>query len=226
MIKQIVDAYNKVYVDGLTDAQRSIVGDDSHYKIIQGVRRSGKTKIIKAIAFLTAMFERDKTIVITTANLQMGKLILQDIKKLYDEMSWGVINKPKITTNRSDALEFDNGSRIYLVACHCCSVRGLTIDVLLMDEAAFIEEKRVTEFWDAAKASLMWGDRRVIIVSTRFSRSTKKNFFWRVWTGAVKGDNLFKPLKLKNSFSRKELKKLRNGLGRKIYEKEFTLRSK
>jgi hypothetical protein len=227
-LKNIIDDYNKVYVDMLTEKQREFVKDESRFKILQGVRQSGKSHIIKAIAFLTAIYERDQTIVIISFNLNSARRILEDIKQLYTSLI--LRYAPKVTASYNDSIEFDNGSRIMIAACNECSLHGLTVHHLLLDEIAFADEKKMTSLWESEFPILHCGERgKIVIVSTRSSRS-KKNFFWRMWLGAVERTNAFKHFTLTAKdagFSKLKMKNMRNCLrSKKEYEKQFTIRTK
>lgn len=225
-LKNVVDDYNKVYVDMLTEKQREFVKDESKYKILQGVRQSGKSHIIKVIAFLTAMYESDKTIAIISYKMDAARRILQDIKQLYTELV--LAHKPKIESSTRDSLDFDNGSRILVSACNCCSLRGFTVHHLLLDEIAFADEKQMSMLWESTFPVMLWGG-KISILSTRSSRS-KKNFFWRTWLDAVNGTSEFKPFTLTAKdagFNKLKMKNIRNCFHSKAeYEKQFTIRNK
>jgi hypothetical protein len=96
-----------------------------------------------------------------------------------------------------------------------------------MDETAFYNENEVCEFWYSLANGRMVKD--IVIVSTRKNRS-KKNFFWRMWLGAIKGTNGFMPFKMSNkdctARNLKWVKEMKKILTRGQYDREYTIRTK
>ena len=223
---QTMPIYSAIYNKYLNQPQCNIIWDKAQFKIVQGVRQSGKSRIIHALAMLQAVMLPGKTIFITAYKHDAAKCINRDLKDLYIMLP---NSKPAVTMWNNGQIEFDNGSRIFTGIANCCSARGLHIDVLLMDEAAFYNEKDVKEFWYSLANGRMV--KEIVIVSTRNSRSKKKNFFWRTWLGAVEGTNGFKPFKISNKDCVNErglkwVKEMKKILGRKAYDREYTIRTK
>ena len=224
---QAMPLYNAIYNDYLNQPQCNIVWDDAPFKIVQGVRQSGKTHIIKALAMLHALMCWGKTILITANTHQMAHRINEDIKTLYNSLPEP---KPRATSWNQMYIDFDNGSRIVTCIANCCSGRGLTIDMLLMDEVAFYNEKELKLFWESNFPLIKGMGREIVIVSTRKNRSMKTNFFWKTWIGAQDGKNGFKPFTISNKDcphkDKKQVKAWKNILGRAAYDREHTIRTK
>lgn len=214
---------NNIIVNNLSSIQMKIISDGAPRKIIQGVRQSGKSYLLKSIALLNAFYNYDKTIYVTNINHMCSKSFLDDLKETY--MSIPSHLKPGITRWDSRCVDFDNKSRIMVGIANRDSTCGLDIDLLLMDEVAFCNENNVCEFWDNNYPCL--NNKEIIIASTRSSRS-KRNFFWRTWLGAgIKND--FQKFKITNKDIPKRdskwLREMKALMGKNRYYKEFIIKN-
>ena len=70
--------------------------------------------------------------------------------------------------------------------------RSEAISLLIIDEAAFIEENRIEDIWGSSQQTLSTGG-RAIVLSTPNGTG---NFFHRMWIKAQEGRNGFTPIKL------------------------------
>ena len=220
--KAIVATYDKLY-GSLTEKQQEILYDTSKFKIVQGVRQSGKSRLLNTIALLTTMFIPDKTVFLGSFKESATKYNLQNMKELY--YSLPEEGKPSVITWNQNKIEFVNHSTIYTGAVTPYSTRGLGIDLLILDEIAFCNNMNVKDFWDS-NFPIMKHRGEVIIASTRANRS-KKNFFWNTWVGAGEGFNDFKRFALASkdcTFSNRRAAEWKKNLGRARYEHEHIIR--
>ena len=82
-------------------------------------------------------------------------------------------------------IEFSNNSRIIATATTGSSIRGLSVNLLYLDEFAFVE--RATEFYTSTYPVVSAGkDTKVIITSTANGIG---NQFHKIWEGAVQKTN-------------------------------------
>jgi hypothetical protein len=208
----------------LTHKQREIVNDPSRFKIIQGIRQSGKSSILLDIALKEACENYNKTIFITSPNLTRSYRLRESLKPIY---SFTSIPKMRICGWYKTSIEFENGSKIIFSQPHVANSCGVTIDVLLMDDMAFCNVIQLQKFWDS-NFLYFQNTGKIILASTRWSRS-KKNLFWKTWLGAIEGTNSFKPFTINSRDTRidkNELKEQKNILGRNNYDREYTIRTK
>lgn len=85
------------------------------------------------------------------------------------------------------SLEFGNNSRIITAATSGSSIRGLSINLLYLDEFAFVE--RAAEFYTSTYPVVSAGkDTKVIITSTANGIG---NQFYKIWEGALQKINEF-----------------------------------
>jgi hypothetical protein len=90
------------------------------------------------------------------------------------------------------SLEFSNNSRIIAAATSGSSIRGMSVNLLFLDEFAFVE--RAAEFYTSTYPVISSGkDTKVIITSTANGIG---NQYEKIWTGAVQGVNEYKPFRV------------------------------
>ena len=90
------------------------------------------------------------------------------------------------------SIEFSNNSKIFAAATSGSSIRGQSVNLLYLDEFAFVE--RASEFYTSTYPVVSSGkDTKVIITSTANGIG---NIFHKIWEGAVQGTNQFKPFRV------------------------------
>jgi hypothetical protein len=90
------------------------------------------------------------------------------------------------------SLEFSNNSRIIAAATSGSSIRGMSVNLLYLDEFAFVE--RAAEFYTSTYPVVSAGkDTKVIITSTANGIG---NQFHKIWEGAVQGVNEFQSFRV------------------------------
>ena len=160
--------------------------NNNRFSIVLACRQSGKS--ISACAYLLwyALFHTEKTIAVlankgATAREMLGRitLMLENIPFFLQPGSKG-LNK--------GSLEFSNNSRIIAAATSGSSIRGMSVNLLYLDEFAFVE--RAAEFYTSTYPVISAGtETKVIITSTANGIG---NQFHKVWEGAVQQVNEFK----------------------------------
>lgn len=89
--------------------------------------------------------------------------------------------------NKSN-IDFSNNSRIIAAATTGSSIRGLSINLLYLDEFAFVE--RAAEFYTSTYPVVSsGGDTKIIVTSTANGIG---NTFHKIWEGSIQGVNEYK----------------------------------
>ena len=89
-------------------------------------------------------------------------------------------------------MEFSNNSRIIAAATSGSSIRGMSVNLLYLDEFAFVE--RAAEFYTSTYPVISAGkDTKVIVTSTANGIG---NQFHKIWEGAVQQINEFKSFRV------------------------------
>ena len=90
------------------------------------------------------------------------------------------------------SIEFSNNSRIIAAATSGSSIRGMSVNLLFLDEFAFVEND--AEFYTSTYPVVSSGDStRVIITSTA---NGVGNIYHKIWEGAVQATNEYKPFRV------------------------------
>jgi len=144
-------------------------------------RQSGKTTAAAGYLLWNAMFVPDTTILVA-AHIQKGASeIMQRIRYAYETCPDHI--RCGATTYNKNSIEFDNGSRIVALATTENTGRGMSIDILYLDEFAFVRNSIAEEFWSAIRPTLSTTGGKCIITSTP---NTDEDQFARIWKDANK----------------------------------------
>ena len=92
--------------------------------------------------------------------------------------------------NNRLSIRFENGSQIKAVSAAGDAGRSEAVSLLIIDEAAFIEQ--IGEIWASAQQTLATGG-GAIVLSTPYGTG---NWFHQAWVKAQAGENDFVPIRL------------------------------
>jgi len=164
--------------------------NDNRFSIILACRQSGKS--ISACAYLLwfALFNPEKTIAILANKGATAREMLSRITLMLENIPFFL--QPGSKALNKGSLEFSNNSRIIAAATSGSSIRGMSVNLLYLDEFAFVE--RASEFYTSTYPVVSAGkDTKVIITSTANGIG---NQFHKIWEGAVQGTNEFKSFRV------------------------------
>ena len=154
-------------------------------------RQSGKTSCVSAYALWYACFNADKTIGIVSNKQTSAIDILARIKKAYENLP-GYL-KPGVVEYSKTFIHFDNGTKIIVSATSSDAFRGRTINLLIMDEYAFVPKHIGEEFWSANYPTISASkEAKIVIISTP---NGLYNPFHLIYSQAERSENSFKHLK-------------------------------
>lgn len=172
----------------LRDYQEDLLGkyDKNRFNIVMFPRQSGKTTttIVKICHFLK--FNRDKDCVVIAQSQKVIDEILTKIREAFSSMPFFL--QPGFLKFNKDSIALDNGCRLKIGVASESVVQGYSLDLLFVDEFAYIKSSMINKFWDNIYPSLTNNSKsRCIIASTPNGR----NKFYDLWNGAINGDNTF-----------------------------------
>lgn len=178
----------KKFSDGLKPES---MGRRNH--IVIAPRQCGKTTIIAIYALWYIIFNPDKSVAIMSHKLDAAKEILHKIREIYCNLP--EFMRPFATTNCNEKLQFENHSYIIAVSCSSSAVRGRTIDLLIMDEAAFMRKSDFDNFlMSVFPTQAGRRDGQMILISTPHGID---HGFYEIWKRAINGENSFIPSKIR-----------------------------
>ena len=162
----------------------------NRFSIILACRQSGKS--ISSVAYILwfALFHSEKTIAVLANKGATAREMLARITLMLENLPFFL--QPGTKALNKGSLEFSNNSRIIAAATSGSSIRGMSINLLFLDEFAFVEND-ATFFTSTYPVISSGKDTKVIITSTANGIG---NVFHKIWEGAEQGTNNFKSFRV------------------------------
>jgi hypothetical protein len=163
---------------------------ENRFNIVLACRQSGKS--ISSVIYILwyALFNPEKNIAILANKGAVAREMLARITLALENLPFFLQAGCKALNKGS--IEFSNNSRIVASATTGSSIRGLSINLLFLDEFAFVEN--ANEFYTSTYPVISAGkDTKVIITSTA---NGVGNLFYRLWEGAMQKSNEFTPIRI------------------------------
>jgi len=172
--------------------QENMFGHFNEYRfsIVLACRQSGKS--ISSVVYLLwyAIFHSEKTIAILANKGATAREMLARVTLALENLPFFL--QPGCKALNKGSIEFSNNSRIIAAATSGSSIRGMSVNLLYLDEFAFVE--RAAEFYTSTYPVVSAGkETKVIITSTANGIG---NQFYKIWEGATQGINEFKPFRV------------------------------
>jgi len=164
--------------------------NDHRFNIVLACRQSGKS--ISSVGYLLwyALFHPEKTIAILANKGMTAREMLARVTLMLENLPFFL--QPGCKALNKGSLEFSNNSRIIAAATSGSSIRGMSVNLLFLDEFAFVEN--AAEFYTSTYPVISSGkDTKVIITSTANGIG---NTYHKIWEGAVQGVNEYKPFRV------------------------------
>ncbi len=160
--------------------------ESNRFNILRKFRQAGCTTIAAAYSLWFAVFNKHKTVVILSKGDIEAVEVLERVKLMHEELPKFL--RPKILSDNKHELKLHTQSTIKARAAGKQSGRGLAGSLLILDEAAFIEN--IDTLWTAVYPIISTGG-RVFALSTV---NGVGNWFHTKWIGAQEGSNGFIPI--------------------------------
>ena len=164
--------------------------ESNRFTIVLACRQSGKS--ISSVGYLLwyALFHPEKTIAILANKGATAREMLARVTLMLENLPFFL--QPGCKALNKGSIEFSNNSRIIAAATSGSSIRGMSVNLLFLDEFAFVEN--AAEFYTSTYPVVSSGkDTKVIITSTANGIG---NQYEKIWTGAVQGVNEYKPFRV------------------------------
>ena len=159
--------------------------------VVLAPRQSFKTTTSLIYALWYGVFNSNKRIVLLYNNKNMSKITLLELKTAYEELPEFL--KPAIVKYDSNSIHFDNDSQITVESLRPDSMRGMTPDVVIIDEFAFVNKTIAKEFFVSHFPIYEQNHTKLIISSTP---TNTKTIFYDIWNNASLGSNTFTPIRV------------------------------
>jgi hypothetical protein len=161
---------------------------DNPYSLILKSRQLGMSTLSAGYSLWMMLFSKDKNILCIATKQETAKNMVTKVKFMFENLpSW---LKVEADENNKLTLRLRNGSQIKATSAASDAGRSEAVSLLLIDEAAFIEN--IGEIWASAQQTLATGG-GCIALSTPYGTG---NWFHQTWVRAENKENDFLPIKL------------------------------
>ena len=161
---------------------------DNPYSVVLKSRQLGISTLAAGYSLWLMIFHKDKNVLCLATKQETAKNMVTKVKFMYDNLpSW---LKVEAEENNKLTLRLSNGSQIKAVSAASDSGRSEAVSLLIVDEAAFIEN--IDHIWASAQQTLATGG-GAIVLSTPYGTG---NWFHQTWVKAEAQENQFLPIKL------------------------------
>lgn len=174
----------------IRDYQEDIVKAFAAEKMVcaKWPRQAGKSTCTVAFMLWFALFHSDKTIAILANKLDLAKEQLENLKNAYvmlpEWMQAGVESWAKTRITLS------NGTKIICAATSVDGIRGMAINLLYLDEFAFVPGHIAEQFIASVFPTISSGMTTKLIIT---STPNGMNHFFQLWDAAERKKNAFVP---------------------------------
>jgi hypothetical protein len=161
---------------------------DNPYSIVLKSRQLGISTLAAGYSLWLMLFHKDKNVLCIATKQETARNMVTKVKFMFDNLpSWLKIQAEE---NNKLSLRLSNGSQIKATSASSDAGRSEAVSLLLVDEAAFIEQ--IGEIWASAQQTLATGG-GAIVLSTPYGTG---NWFHKTWVSAENAENDFLPIKL------------------------------
>lgn len=166
--------------------------EESHHSYFSNDILSHNTTTTVAYMVWYMIFKNDKNISLVANKGKTSSEIVTKFKQVVEGLPFYM--KPGIVRQGATSITLENGCYLNSATTNPTSITGQSTTLLYLDEAAHIPENIVTEFWRSIFPTLSsFKSCQFIVTST--PKGTQ-NLFYRLYDGACKQKNSFKPYRV------------------------------
>ena len=160
----------------------------NRFNICKMPRQTGKSTTSVAYLLHYAVFNDNTNIGILANKAATARDLLGRLQTAYENLpKW--MQQGIISWNKG-SLELENGSKILAASTSASAVRGMSFNILFLDEFAFVPNHIAESFFASVYPTITSGkSTKVIMVSTPHGM----NHFYRYWHDAERGKNEYIP---------------------------------
>jgi hypothetical protein len=162
---------------------------NNRFTIIATARQAGKSTVTCAFVLWYIIFHKEKTVALLANKGETAREILGRIQLAYQHLPRWLQQGVKEWNKGS--VELENNSRVLAAATSSDAIRGYSINLLFIDEAAFIDNWDT--FFTSVYPTISSGkESKIVLVST----PNGLNHFYALWQNAQEGRNNYNPIKV------------------------------
>jgi len=162
---------------------------DNRFNIVTTARQAGKSTTTCAFILWYIIFNPEKTVALLANKGDTAREILGRVQLAYQHLPKWLQQGVKEWNKGS--FELENNSRVIAAATSSDAIRGYSINMLFIDEAAFIDNW--DDFFTSVYPTISSGtESKIVLVST----PNGLNHFYSIWINAVEQRSQYKALKV------------------------------
>ena len=161
---------------------------DNRFNICKMPRQTGKSTTCVSYLLHYAVFNDNVNIAILANKASTARDLLGRLQLAYENLpKW--MQQGILSWNKG-SMELENGSKILAASTSASAVRGMSFNILFLDEFAFVPNHVADSFFASVYPTITSGkNTKVIIVSTPHGM----NHFYRMWHDAERNKNEYVP---------------------------------
>lgn len=160
--------------------------NDNRFNVVLASRQSGKSITSCAYLLWYLLFHPEVTVAILANKGQIAREMIARVVTMLESVPFFL--QPGVKILNKGNIEFANDSKIVAAATSSSSIRGLSINLLYLDEFAFVEGAE--EFYTSTYPVVTSGkESKVIITSTA---NGVGNMFYKIYQSAVHNQSEYK----------------------------------
>jgi hypothetical protein len=175
----------------LYDCQKKkikLIHDNRKVILMEG-RQQGKTTSAAAYILWYTLFQDNKNVAVLANKATTAREIMARYQLMFEYLpNW--MQQGVKTWNKGD-IELENGSIVFTAATTAAGIRGKSVNLLYIDEAAIIPNTVADAFFTAVYPVISAGQTTKILIT---STPLGYNHFWKFWNDAVNKNNDFVPM--------------------------------
>jgi len=157
---------------------------NNRFNIAKLPRQTGKSTTVVSYLLHYILFNDNVNIGILANKASTARDLLARLATAYENLpKW--IQQGVVVWNKGN-IELENGSKILAASTSASAVRGMSFNIIFLDEFAFVPNHIADSFFASVYPTITSGkSTKVIIIST----PQGMNHFYKMWTDAVNGRN-------------------------------------
>jgi hypothetical protein len=164
--------------------------ESNRFNIVLACRQSGKSIAVVAYLLWYAIFKGEQVIGILANKETIAREMLGRITLMLENLPFFL--QPGCTVLNKKSISFSNNSRLRASATSSSSIRGMSLNLVYLDEFAFVDN--ASEFYTSTYPVISGGKTsKVIITSTANGIG---NMYHKLYEGAIQKTNEFVPYRV------------------------------
>ena len=183
---------------------------ENRFSICVAPRQVGKSLIDLGYILHYIVFNDNATAGICSFNWDSSRNLLDLLREMLSNLpEW---MKPKVIISNNSTIELGNGSRVFAFSISATCAKGITFDILLLDEFAFVPDEVAKDFWHSVAPVIFCIPNSKLIITSppNFSHKLKEiinedgnpetikvpTLFYKLWSDANTQANEFNLIRI------------------------------